>query len=406
MRITTLPPVLCLSVLMGCTDSADSAASNRLDGIAPDKLVANAPQGAWTAEEAWTVEPVLSLGGLDADPEYQFGEVSGVDVDGAGNIYVADKQAQHVRVFSPSGELLRVIGRPGEGPGEFGAYIGGVFSIGNEIVVPDVSSRRVSYFDLEGAFLRSERFDVERGIPIRWDVAAGRLVAQRRLIVPGDQTASTGDVVVTLAPDAQQVDTILQLPLGQSVQVTGGLPKIVQFMPEPVWDAAPDGRVAVAMTDAFELEVHSPAGELEWVASIPSPDVPVRDSHRRAVEQSFREMYRTQGIPPNVSEEVIARMEFADRLPVVADIMFGPRDTLWVREFTPPDEFADDRVRVSVQDMGALNWRVLDSTGRYLGDVSFPVDFRPTRVIGDRFYGVSRDELDVPTVQVFRVVTE
>ena len=72
---------------------------------------------------------------------------------------------------------------------------------------------------------------------------------------------------------------------------------------------------------------------------------------------------------------------------------------------TPPDEFEDGRIRISVQDMGARDWRVLDPGGRYLGIVTFPVDFRPTRVIDDRIYGISRGELDVPNVRVFQVLT-
>ena len=107
-----------------------------------------------------------------------------------------------------------------------------------------------------------------------------------------------------------------------------------------------------------------------------------------------------------MSQEVIDRMEFAEHLPAFADVMFGPFDTLWVRAFTPPDEFEGARVRVSVQEMGSLDWRVIDAAGHYLGVVTFPVDFRPTKAVGDRFYGVSRDDLDVPTVRVFRVVAD
>ena len=117
-------------------------------------------------------------------------------------------------------------------------------------------------------------------------------------------------------------------------------------------------------------------------------------------------MYRIQGIPPEVSEEVIDRMEFAADLPALASVTFGPYGSLWVQELTPPDQFQDGRVRFSVQDMGSLDRGVFDDAGQYLGVVRFPVDFRPTRVVGDRFYGISRDELDVQTVRVFRVSTE
>lgn len=363
-------------------------------------------QGAWAPDDAWVVEEVLSLGGLDAGDEYQFGEISGVDVDRGGTIYVADKQARHVSVFDAAGKYLRVIGAPGEGPGEFGPNIGGVFLIDDEIVVPDASLSRVSHLALDGVFISSERIDMDRGIPIRWDVAAGSLVAQRRLMVPGDRTASVGDAIVTLASDGQSVDTIAVLPAGQSVQITGGLPKIMQFEPEPVWDTAVDGRLVTAMTSEWRFEVRNAAGEVEWVASRPSNQERVSERHREAVRNSLRELYRSQGVPPPLSEEVVDRMEFAQDLPALAAVTFGPYDSLWVQEFTPPDEFEDGRARVSVQDMGSLEWGVFDAAGQYLGVVTFPVDFRPIRVVGDRFYGIARDELDVQTVRVFRVLTE
>lgn len=395
-----------LSLSTGCLGSGEPSEFPQFGNTDSDKIVVSSGEGAWAAGGAWAVEEVLAVGGLDAGAEGQFGEISGVDVDRAGNIYVADKQAQNVRVFDATGRYLRTIGQPGEGPGEFGPNIGGVFLIGDEIVVPDASLSRVSHFGLDGDFVASERISMGQGIPIRWDVTHGSLIAQRRLMVPGDRTAAAGDAVVTLGMDPQSVDTVATLPGGQSVQITGGLPKIVQFEPEPVWDADVDGRLAVAMTSEWRLEVRDAAGEVEWIAVRPSNQVRVTERHREAVRTSLREMYRGQGVPRQVSEEVISRMEFAEHLPALAAVAFGPFDSLWVQGFTPPDEFEDTRVRFSVQDMGSLDWGVFDAEGQYLGVVRFPVDFHPVRVVEDRFYGIARDELDVPTVRVFRVLTD
>lgn len=363
-------------------------------------------ESAWSPEDAWAVEEVLSVGGLDAAAEYQFGEIVGIDVDAAGNIYVADRQAQNVRVFDAAGEYLRVIGQPGEGPGEFGGNIRGVFIIDDEVVVPDPSSSRVTHFGLDGVFITTEPINMAQGVPIRWDVAMGRLVAQRRLRVSGDRAPSAGDAIVTLDSEAQSVDTIATLPPGQSVQITGGLPKIVQFEPEPVWDITANGRIVTAMTSEWRFEVRNAAGELEWVAMRPSRRERVSERQREAVRNSLREMYRSQGVPPRLSEEVIDRMEFAEYLPALAAVSFGPYDSLWVQGFTPPDEFEDGRVRVLVQDMGSLEWGVFDCTGLYLGTVAFPIDFRPIWVVDDKFYGIARDEFDVQTVSVVRVVTQ
>ena len=60
------------------------------------------------------------------------------EADADGNVYLLDGQISEIQVFDPEGELLRTIGRQGEGPGEFqngadmfwapGGEIGVVFS--------------------------------------------------------------------------------------------------------------------------------------------------------------------------------------------------------------------------------------------------------------------------------------
>jgi hypothetical protein len=55
----------------------------------------------------------------DEEEEYFFGVLIQVASDADGNLYLLDSQLNQVMVFSPEGEYLRVIGREGEGPGEF-----------------------------------------------------------------------------------------------------------------------------------------------------------------------------------------------------------------------------------------------------------------------------------------------
>jgi hypothetical protein len=52
------------------------------------------------------------------------GEISGLAIDAAGRIYLADMQEPRILVFSSAGKLLSTIGRKGQGPGEFTAPTG------------------------------------------------------------------------------------------------------------------------------------------------------------------------------------------------------------------------------------------------------------------------------------------
>jgi hypothetical protein len=54
-------------------------------------------------------------------------------------------------------------------------------------------------------------------------------------------------------------------------------------------------------------------------------------------------------------------------------------------------------------DQGSDEWDVFDSEGRYLGIVTMPDRFSPFSLVGDRLYGVWRDEFEVQYVRVFRI---
>jgi len=78
-----------------------------------------------------TLEPLWSRGG-DDDEEVLFGSPRDVVADAHGNVLVLDRQLNHIVAFDPDGELLGILGREGEGPGEF-QRAGGL------VVLPDGS---------------------------------------------------------------------------------------------------------------------------------------------------------------------------------------------------------------------------------------------------------------------------
>jgi hypothetical protein len=54
--------------------------------------------------------------------------------------------------------------------------------------------------------------------------------------------------------------------------------------------------------------------------------------------------------------------------------------------------------------VGAPDWDVFDSEGRYLGVVTLPDRFEPVEFAEEDVYGVWRDELDVEYVMRLKVV--
>ena len=57
--------------------------------------------------------------GSTSDPNIGFSQIGSIAVDGLGQIFVLEVRDKNIRVYSPSGVLIRRISRAGDGPGEF-----------------------------------------------------------------------------------------------------------------------------------------------------------------------------------------------------------------------------------------------------------------------------------------------
>jgi hypothetical protein len=286
--------------------------------------------------------------------------------------------------------------------------VSGVFVVGDELVVPDLGNARVSRFELNGDFIASEQLDLAKGVPLRMDMAeGGRLVAQYRNLNPADTTAEpSGDPIVTVALGGATPDTLAVLPPGQSVQIRGGQARIRQFEPEPIWDADTDGRLFTGMNSGWHFEVWTADGTLSRIINRPYERKPFTERDQQVFKDAMMDLLRQQGVPPEAAQNFLGQMEFADHYPAFVSLALGPLGSVWVQNFRTGDELAGEEGTFNIQDLGSTDWGVFDGEGRYLGVVTFPGKYQPIRAMGDRFYGIARDDLDVQSLKVYRVVTD
>ena len=123
-------------------------------------------------------------------------------------------------------------------------------------------------------------------------------------------------------------------------------------------------------------------------------------------------------IPRFQFEQIVDGMRFADSYPAFLSIWMGPNRSLWVQHVLTISDMTDEEremfdygaqhphtfvgnPRIAI---GAPDWEVFDSEGRYLGEVTLPTRFEPMQFDGDHIYGVRRDELDVEFVMRLKVV--
>lgn len=390
------------SPTLACGGDGDSGWAGTVQDSAGVRVVSNPQAGTWAEGESWTLTEEYRVGGMDASVEAQFGNVVGIDVDARGNVYVLDGQAREVRVFGPDGSYSTTLGGPGNGPGELSQVALGVFVVGDQVRVPDVGNQRVTVFHVDGSLGEAVRLDLARGIPMRWDELAGeRIVAQFRSPAGmGMQGDTIGDPIVSVG--AAAADTLAVLPQGATFTMQGGAPRFRFFEAEPVWDAADDGRLITAVNSDYRIEVRDATGQLQHVVKKAFTPRPVTESEQSRMLEAIRGLMVDQGVPPQALDQLLGSASFADEYPALAQILAGPGGSLWVQHIRTADEVAAGG-DVNLQDMGDESWDVFDAEGRYLGVVTLPPRFQPLRILGDAFWGVQRDELDVQSVVRLRL---
>ncbi len=371
------------------------------------QIVENPATGIWGTRPRVTLTEDLRIGAADGDPEYQFGQIAGLGITSAGEILVLDGQAAHLKVFSPSGEHVRTIGRPGSGPGEFGAGAAGVLVVqGDTVLVPDMGNQRVNRFLPNGEALGSFRIAFETGIPIQWNVLAGRAVLQlRKFPLPNQPVPDTMDQVVMIATDGSVLDTIRSVPAGKTFSMTGDMPEFNFFSAEPAWSITERGSLLYAINSDYRISVYGPDGALQRIITKPFEREPVSESDRSAMTSAIERLWREAGLPPQAVEFLKSRIHFAETYPAFLQFMGGPDGSIWVQRIARPSTMSSEEREAfnPMLDLGSNVWDVFDAEGRYLGPVAFPVRFQPMKFADDLVYGIWRDELDVQYVMRLRI---
>ena len=101
------------------------------------------------------MEEDLSIGETSGKEEYMFSRISGISVDREEKIYVLDYSEANIKVFNKNGDYLKTIGRKGQGPGEMTSPFAICITNRNEIVIQDLNNHQISFFSLEGRYLKA-----------------------------------------------------------------------------------------------------------------------------------------------------------------------------------------------------------------------------------------------------------
>jgi hypothetical protein len=101
-----------------------------------------------------TLKADLTIGIEDGDESLMFGDISRVDLDAKGNIYILDYKFRKIAVCDRRGQLLRTIAVPaGQGPREATNLSGIAVTPGGTLVINDM--QKVIVYGPDGEYLRT-----------------------------------------------------------------------------------------------------------------------------------------------------------------------------------------------------------------------------------------------------------
>ena len=219
MRRLTVVGILSSAALAGCsTDDAGSIWTGSVTDSAGVTIVSNSGEPIWNDADRWTVEQDLLIGAVDGDPNYLFGDITGICVGADRRIYVLDQAGTlKVRVYASDGVFLDAFGQAGNGPGEMGNSVGPcLMGPGDTLHIPGQRNRPVNRYTSDGSSVGNVRFDIREGFPVAWGVdREGRILRQLRPLATADQVSGGGvDFVVALGKDGFVTDTLVEFPSG------------------------------------------------------------------------------------------------------------------------------------------------------------------------------------------------
>ncbi len=352
------------------------------------------PVGTFAAQspaQTWRVldRPLLSIGSQNEEGPQSFGAITGATRLGSGTIVVADGKSLELRLFSQSGVPLKVIGRKGDGPGEFRSMAPIQRCAGDSVLVYDPVEFRISVFSPVGEFVRMGdlREWSANGLP-PYEFACGRtgvLAFLHRSDAPPPRAGPMrSEVELSLVVRGGSVVSLGSFPASEQYYRPPGLGP--RHLGKKTSIAVGSRSVYVGTADAFEIAEFSLGGERVATIREQRSPVEVRDAQVNAYIQEY-----LAARPRRASAQAITaafrQLEWPKHYAAYGRLIVDSEDNLWVEEYPIPGKDVRD-------------WTVYGG-GRRLALVRLPARFRLLEVGTDYVLGVWQDDLDVDYLRVY-----
>ncbi len=291
-----------------------------------------------TGHARLVAEATLDMNSMPGD--VYLGMVSDLDVDDRGNVYVLDYKNCDIKIFDGNGKFLKVIGRKGQGPGEF-SRPSNIAVIGDRLVVYDWGASNICELDLEGRFLKS--------IPWRRDLGMIKGISA----LPGGEFILENERVYFEPPGKPQDRGLIVMDAGleQKKEVyarpvlsdmyslkSGNIPQ--PFHPDIHWGVSAKGLIAIGFSEKYEIEMHDPVkGKLSAFTHVWKPVVVTSDDKKKWFDgMTCGVVSNDKIVSGKVPDSVVAATSFPDNKPAFDRIFFDREGNVLVHPVTRENE--------------------------------------------------------------------
>lgn len=310
---------------------------------------------------------------------YEFTAVSSIRTLSDGRIVVADVGENALVLLDSSGGMTSTVGRKGQGPGEF---MDGRFLLpmrGDSTRLLDPTLRRVSVFDDQLRFVRTDSLAEQ---------ISGHVGNRTAFTETGDVFVETFPVFPDPSPHVYvlrwsattgTVDTVATLKARQFgsgvIQRGNGPPsmmfQIVPYAPADDWGLMPDGQLVVVRAETRTIEWAGRSDSTKIIRSTSAPTIPVSDAERNEESQQIRDLM------PKFKPVYVAQ-----------SMVVGPSHELWMH-------------RTAADSIARSQWEVTDVQSGRMSLLSFPRGYHVVAVTPKAIFTVHADQNDIERLSRF-----
>jgi hypothetical protein len=355
----------------------------------------------WPGGRGWYLAPapLLDIGVLEGDLDYQFFRITGALRLDDGRIVVANHGTSELRFFDEAGTFISSSAGKGGGPGESEELFWPMVLTGDSIASYDWRNQRISVFNWNGRFVRSFvlRFLPQVvGFPdYIAPFADGTLLITAMLAMESLETENgverETELYVRCDREGLVVDTLGRFPGDEryAVESEEGTVSGGRAFGRASQTAVSGNGFYFGSSDSYEIGYYSVDGSLERLIRLARPNRKVTDDDiERYREEELRGTRDSRD--RQLAEILLSDMPFPATMRAYGRFIVDAEGNLWVAEYRPSDD-----------DQPA--WNVFDPHGVLLGVVQTPRRFYITQIGSDFVLGRALDEIDVEHVQMYEL---